>query len=132
MLPRLSIAAALGAAVLAAPAAAQYSPPAAPALPAITIRDQTDGVNSQRVLTVAAFCRGPAACAGTAKLTKGGNTLSEAPFSAAGKTTLKTPIKVSATVSRALHKARGKRMKPLLTLTMANGQSFSHVITIRL
>ena len=133
MLRRSPLAAVLGAAVLAAPAAAQYPPPpAAPALPAITIRDQTDGVNSQRVVTVAAFCRGPAACAGTAKLTKGGKTLGRAPFTAAGKTTFKTPMKLSATVFRALHKARGKKMKPLLTLTMANGQSFSHVITIRL
>src|SRR4051795_13510112 len=131
MLRRSPLTAVLGAAVLAAPAPAPGTPPA-PALPAITIRDQTDGVNSQRDLTVAAFCRGPAACAGTAKLTKGGKTLGKAPFSAAGKTTFKTPIKLSATVFRALHKARGKRMKPLLTLTMANGQSFSHVITIKL
>src|SRR3954452_5021098 len=109
MLPRLSIAAALGAAVLAAPAAAQYSPPAAPALPAITIRDQTDGVNSQRVLTVAAFCRGPAACAGTAKLTKGGQTIASAPFTAAGKTTFKTSMKLKASVFRSLRKAKGKR-----------------------
>jgi|SRR3954470_6540365 hypothetical protein len=127
MLRRSLLAAVLGAAFLAASAAAQL-----PALPAITIRDQTDGVNSLRVVTVAAFCRGPAPCAGTAKLTKGGATLGRAPFTAAGKTTFKTPVKLSAAVFRALHKARGKRMKPTLTLTMANGQAFSHVITIKL
>src|SRR4051794_22406530 len=124
MLRRSPIAAVLGAALVVAPAAAQLPP--TPARPAITIRDQTDGVNSLRVVTVAAFCRGPAACAGTAKLTQGGRTLGRAPFTAAGKTTFKTPIKVSAAVFRALHKARAQRMKPLLTPTLADGQAFSH------
>src|SRR4051795_1470402 len=132
MLRRSALATALGAAVLAAPASAQYPPPAAPALPAITIRAQTDGVNSQRVVTVAAFCRGPAPCSGTAKLTKGGRTLGKAPFTAAGKTTFKTPIRLSATVFRALHKAPGKKMRPTLTLTPAGGAPVSHVITIKL
>jgi hypothetical protein len=127
MLRRSLLAALLGAAFLAASAAAQL-----PALPAITIRDQTDGVNSLRVVTVAAFCRGPASCAGTAKLTKGGRTIGRAPFTAAGKTTFKTAVKLAPATFRALHRARGKRMKPLLTLTMADGQTFSHVITIKL
>ena len=56
--------------ILAAPAGAQ-----APTLAPVTIRDQNDGVNSQRMTTVAAFCRGPAACAGKAKLVRGGQTL---------------------------------------------------------
>src|SRR3954470_7410834 len=133
MLRRSPLAAALGAAVLAAPAGAQAPPPPPLApLPAITIRDQTDGVNSLRVVTVAGVCRGPAPCSGTAKLTKSGRELPKAPFTAAGKTTFKTPIKLSAAVFRALHKAKGKRMKPLLTLTTADGKSFSHVITIKL
>src|SRR3954471_20849056 len=131
MLRRSALAAVLGAAALAAPAAAQLVPPA-PALPALTIRDQTDGVNSLPVVTVAAFCRGPAACSGTAKLTKAGRTLGKAPFTAAGKRACKTPVKLSAAVFRTLHKAPGKRMKPLLTLTMADGKAFSHVVTIKL
>jgi hypothetical protein len=98
----------------------------------ITIRDQTDGVNSLRVVTVAAFCRGPAPCTGTAKLTRGGKTLGKAPFAAAGKTTFKTPIKLSASAFRALHKASGKKMRPTLTLTPAGGAPVSHVITIKL
>src|SRR3954470_14334476 len=102
------------------------------ALPALTIRDQTDGVNSLRVVTVAAFCRGPAPCAGTAKLVKGGYAIAGAPFTAAGKTTFKTPLKLKASVFRALRKAKGRRMKPTLTLTLADGQKFSHVITIKI
>src|SRR3954451_20707734 len=130
MLRRVPAAGAIGIALalalaLAAPAVAQ-----APG--AITIRDQTDGVNSLRVVTVAAFCRGPLACAGTAKLTRGRAVLGKAPFSAQPKTTFKTPIRLSASVFRALHKARGKRMRPTLTLTQADGQAFSHVITIHL
>src|SRR3954452_24905784 len=125
---------------LAAPALAQYPPPPQPqpqpqsqsTLPAITIREQTDGVNSRRVVTVAAFCRGPAACAGKATLVKGGQTIASGAFSAAGKTTFKTPLKLKSSVFRALRKAKGKRMKPTLTLTMADGQKFSHVITIRI
>ena len=103
-----------------------------PVLAPITIRDQTDGVNALRVVIVAAFCRGPAPCAGTVKLVKGGQTLGKAAFSAAGKTTFKTPIRLKAAVFRALHKAKRKRMKPTLTLTTADGRSFSRVITIRL
>src|SRR3954464_13940773 len=122
MLRRSPLAAVLGAALLAAPAAAQLPPPPT-ALPAIPIRDQTDGVNSLRTLTVAAFCRGPAPCAGTAKLTKGGQTIGKAPSTAAGKTTFKTPMKLKASVFRALRKAKGKRMRPTLTLTLADGQS---------
>jgi hypothetical protein len=110
---------------LAAPAGAQDPP-------AITIRDQTDGVNSQRVVRVAAFCRGPLACTGTAKLTLRGKLLGKARFTAQRDTTFKTPIKLSASVFRALHKARGKRMRPTLTLTAADGTSIRHVITIKL
>ena len=106
--------------------AAQASPPP------ITIRDQNDGVNSLRVVTVAGFCRGPQPCAGTAKLTRGATVLGKAPFTAPPKTTFKTPIKLSASVFRALHKARGKKMRPTLTLTPATGQAVSHVITIHL
>src|SRR3954466_11022176 len=102
------------------------------ALPPLTLRDQTDGVNSLRVVTVAAFCRGPAPCAGTAKLTKGGRTIARAPFTAAGKTTFKTPMKLAPATFRALRKAPGKKTKPTLTLTLANGQAFSHVITIKI
>src|SRR3954469_10075759 len=115
----------------------QPSQPAQPiqsssALAPVTIRDQNDGVNSRRTLTVAAFCRGPASCAGTAKLVKGGQTLASAPFNAAGKTTFKTPMKLRASVFRALRRAKGKRMKPTLTLTLTDGGAFSHVITIRI
>src|SRR3954468_2646198 len=110
MLRRSALAAVLGAAALAAPAAAQLVPPA-PALPALTIRDQTDGVNSLRVVTVAAFCRGPSACAGKAKLVRGGQTLAGGAFTAAGKTTFKTPLKLKASVFRSLHKAKGKKIK---------------------
>src|SRR3954465_8610410 len=130
MLRRSPLAAVLGAALLAAPAAAQLPPPPT-ALPAITIRDQTDGVNSLRVVTVAAFCRGPAPCAGTAKLTKGGKTIGRAPFPAAGKTTFKTPMKLAPATFRALRKAPAKKAKPTLTLTLANGQAFSPGITIQ-
>src|SRR5947208_13112465 len=85
------------------------------ALAPITIRDQVDGVNSLRVVTVAAFCRGPAPCTGAAKLTRAGKTLGRAPFTAAGKTTFKAPIKLSASLFRALHRAPGKKMRATLT-----------------
>src|SRR5256885_8294753 len=95
----LTLAGIAAAAALAGPAGAE-SPPypptttttttsqpsqQAPTLPALTIRDQTDGVNSLRVVTVAAFCRGPSACAGKAKLVRGGQTLAGGAFTAAGK-----------------------------------------------
>jgi|SRR3954447_25110697 hypothetical protein len=144
----LTLAGLAAAATLAGPAAAQYPPypppssttttttsqpsQQAPAPPAITIRDQTDGVNSRRVVTVAAFCRGPSACSGKAKLVKGGQTIAGATFSAAGKTTFKAPLKLKASVFRALRKAKGRRMKPTLTLTLADGRTFSRVITVKI
>jgi hypothetical protein len=111
------------------PAAAAQAPPIAPAAP-ITIRAQTDGVNSLRVVTVAAFCRGPAACAGKAKLVKGGQTIAGGVFTAAGKTTFKIPLKLKASVFRALRKS--KRIRPTLTLTLPDGRAFSHVITVKI
>src|SRR3954453_16291268 len=102
------------------------------ALAPITIRDQTAGVNSLRVVTGAAFCRGPAPCTGTAKLTRGGRTLGKAPFTAAGKSTFKTPIRLSASVFRSLHRASAKKMRATLTLTPAGGAPVSHVVTIKL
>src|SRR3954453_22446101 len=102
------------------------------ALAPITIRPQVDGVNSLRVVTVAASCRGPGPCTGVAKLTRSGKTLGRAPFSGAGKTTFKTPIKLSASVFRTLHKASGRRMHATLTLTPAGGAPVSHVVTIKL
>jgi hypothetical protein len=110
--------------------AAAQVPPAPPA--PVTIRDQTDGVNSLRVVTVAAFCRGPAACAGTAKLAKGGQTIAAGAFTAAGKTTFKTPLKLKASVFRTLRKTKHKTIRPRLTLTMADGRAVSHVITVKI
>src|SRR5882762_8260160 len=123
-----TVAGVLAAAALAGPAAAQQPSP----LPPLTIRDQTDGVNSLRIVTVAAFCRGPAPCAGTAKLAKGGRTIGQAPFSAAGRTTFKTPIRLKAPSFRALRKAKGKKINSTLTLTVAGGQAFSRVITVKI
>lgn len=100
--------------------------------PPLTVRDQKDGVNSLRVVTVAAFCRGPAPCAGTAKLVQGGQTIARGPFTAAGKTTFKTPLKLKASVFRTLRKAKGRKMRPTLTLTLADGQAASHLITIKI
>jgi hypothetical protein len=108
--------------------AAAQAPPAPP--PPVTIRDQTDGVNSLRVVTVAAFCRGPAACAGKVKLVRGGQTIAGGVFTAAGKTTFKTPLKLKASVFRALRKA--KKIRPTLTLTLADGRAVSHVITLKI
>ena len=112
---------------LASPAAAQAPGPAP-----LTIRNHTDGVNSQRMFTVAAFCRGPATCAGRAKVTKAGKTLAQAPYRAAVKTTFKTRMRLKAPAFRSLRKVHGKRMKATLTLTQADGRAFSHLITIHL
>src|SRR4051794_3057615 len=120
-------AAALLALAVASPSAAQAPTPAP-----LTIRGQVDGVNSRRVVTVAAFCRGPQPCAGTAKLTRAGRTLGKAPFSAAARSTFKTPVRASASVVKALHTAPRKRMKALLTMTLADGTAATHTITMHL
>lgn len=112
--------------VLAAPAGAQ-----APSSP-LTVRDQTDGVNALRKFTVAAFCRGPEACAGKAKVTKHGQTLAQAPYDAEAKTTFKTRMRLKPEAFRSLRKLKGKRMKATLTLTQADGKAVSHLITIHL
>jgi hypothetical protein len=142
----ITLAGLLAAVAVAAPVAAQTPPyptgptgptdqqsaPSKSTLAPISLRNQTDGVNSQRVLTVAVFCRGPASCAGTATLTKTGKKLASGRFTAAGKTTFKVPLKLKASVFRALHKAKGRQMRPTLTVRLADGTSYSHLITIKI
>jgi|SRR5947209_3382051 len=122
-------AAVLIAALAGAGAGAAQAPPAKAPL---TIRDQKDGVNALHVVTVAAFCRSLGPCAGTATLTQRGKAIGRASYSAQASTTFKTPIRLSAAVFRALHKAPGRRMRPTLTMAQSGAAPVSHVITIHL
>ena len=135
MLRTSLLAASAGLLVAVVPAVAQAppSPPLPnPAKPTVVIRDQVDGVNSQRVAIVAAFCRRPAPCTGTARLLRKGVVLAKEPFLAEGGETFKTPIRLSVRVFRQLKKMPGRRMRPTLQLTTTDGQVVSRVITIKI
>ena len=128
--------ASVGLLVACTPAVAQAPPPSPPlpnpSKPTVVIRDQVDGVNSQRVAIVAAFCRRPAPCTGTARLLRKGVVLGKEPFLAEGGETFKTPIRLSVRVFRQLKKMPGRRMRPTLQLTTSDGQVVSRVITIKI
>ena len=134
MLRRSLLPASLAVLATSVPAVAQ-APPApptpTPAKPTVVIRDQVDGVNSLRVVTVAAYCRIGAPCTGTARLTRKGVVLAKEPFLAEGGETFKTPMRLSVRVFRQIKKLPGRRMRPTLTLTTSDGQVVSRVITVK-
>jgi hypothetical protein len=137
MLRRSLLPASLGLLVAVTPAVAQApptppTPSPTPTKPTVVIRDQVDGVNSQRVVVVAAYCRVPAPCTGTARLSRKGVVLAKEPFLAEGGETFKTPMRLSVRMFRQLKKLPGKRVRPTLTLTTSDGQVVSRVITIKI
>jgi hypothetical protein len=70
---------------------------APPALPAIGVRAQTDGINHERIVSVAVYCRLTPECKGVATLTIAGkpvSTGSQIPFSLRGNATTHLPIRL--------------------------------------
>jgi hypothetical protein len=96
----------------------------------ISLLDQTDGVSHARDTTVAIFCR-KAACAGKLKLTVGKLRIGAASFSIAPKTTAHVPVRITRAGFALIKGAKNRKLKTTLTVTMANGQVLTHLITLR-
>jgi hypothetical protein len=124
MRPLLAMAALLAAFGAAGPARAQ-----APADP-ISILDQTDGVTSKRMTTVALYCRKDP-CAGSLRIGSATFKFGSATFSIPPKTTGKVPVRISKTAFETLKDAPKRKLKVTLTVKMASGQILTHLITLR-
>ena len=124
MRPLLAAAALVAALGAAGPARAQ-----SPTDP-ISLLDQTDGINHARMTTVAIYCRKDP-CSGRLKLTVGSLKIGAARFSIAPKTTAKVPVAISRAGFALVKGARARKLKTTLTVTMADGQVLTHVITLR-
>lgn len=109
---------------------------AAPALAPLHIRPQTDGVNAQGVISVAAYCRPAGGCAGTATLTAVGgrgarraSVVGSASFRIAGNTTGHFPMRLSTQMIRMIHARHG--VTATLTAVMG-GMTFTQAISVKI
>jgi len=105
---------------------------APPVLPAIGVRAQTDGINHERIVSVAIYCRLTPECKGTATLTFGGKPAStgkQIPFSLRGNSTTHLPIRLLPRLMGAIRKNHGIAA----TLTAAVGSTtVSQTIVVKI
>jgi hypothetical protein len=96
----------------------------------ISILDQTDGVTSKRATTIALYCRKDA-CAGKLKLKSGALTIGSAPFTITPKTTAHVPVKITRAGFAMIKGGKNRKLQVTLVVTMASGQRFTHLITLK-
>jgi hypothetical protein len=103
----------------------------APALPALKIRPQTDGVNHSQNISVAIYCRPAAGCNGTASLSPVGRSgnYGHADFSLPGNKTSHLPIHVSSQMMGLIRRHHG--VSTLVTVVMG-GTTFSQTIVVKI
>ncbi len=110
-----------------------------PALPPIRVGPQTDGVNHQRIVAIAIYCRLLPECKGTAVLALAGKAkagraadkavVGHSNFSLPGNKTSHLPIRISPNVLKMLR----KRHSVSATLTaVVNGKTIAQTITVKL
>jgi hypothetical protein len=104
---------------------------APPVLPPIDIHPQTDGINHERIVAVAIYCRLTPTCSGVAKLTVGGKLVStrDVPFSVAGDTTSHMAIRLVPSMMGLIRKHDGVST----TITaVVDGQTFSQTVSVKI
>lgn len=104
---------------------------APPVLPVIHIHPQTDGVNAQRIVAVAIYCRTASGCSGTYTLSYEGQPVSVGAnnFALTGATTSHLPIRVTPGLLAMIRKRDGVDA----TLTaVVNGKTFTQTIAIKI
>jgi hypothetical protein len=110
-----------------------------PALPPIRVGPQTDGVNHQRIVAIAIYCRLLPECKGTAVLTLAGkakagraadkSVVGHSNFSLPGNKTSHLPIRIAPSVLAVLR----KHHTVTATLTaVVNGKTIAQTITVKL
>ena len=110
---------------------------APPVLSPIAVHPQTDGINHERIVAVAVYCRLTPECRGTATMTLasrstvGGasKTVGHSGFSLPGNKTTHVPIRLAASVMTLIRKHHGISM----TLTaVVDGQTFVQAVTVKI
>jgi hypothetical protein len=112
-----------------------------PALPPIRVGPQTDGVNHQRIVAVAIYCRLTPECKGTAVLTLAGRSragrqadkriVGHSNFSLPGNKTSHLPIRVSPSVIAMVRKSHGRGVSATLT-AVVNGKTIVQTINVKI
>ena len=102
-----------------------------PVLPEIRISRQTDGVNRQRIIGVAIYCRPASGCHGLASLTMNGERVStqEIPFDLPGDTTSHLHVRLAPRLMSRIGRHRGVDA----TITAVIGhRSFKQTVSVRI
>jgi hypothetical protein len=104
---------------------------APPVLPAIDVHPQTDGINHERIVSVAIFCRLTPSCSGVATLMLGGKRVStrQVSFSVPGGTTSHLSIRLVPSVMTLIRKHHG-----VVTTIAAvvGGKTFSQTVSVKI
>lgn len=102
-----------------------------PALPALKIRPQTDGVNHSQNISVAIYCRPAAGCRGTASLSLPGKSAGygHAGFNLPGNKTSHMSVHLASALMGMIRKHHG--VSALVTVLMG-GTTFSQTITVKI
>jgi hypothetical protein len=103
----------------------------APALPALKIRPQTDGVNHARMISVAAYCRPVSGCRGVASLALVGKIASygHASFNLPGNKTSHISIRVTPKLMALIRRKHG--VSAVVTASM-DGNVFTQTILVKI
>jgi hypothetical protein len=104
---------------------------APPVLPVLHIHPQTDGINAQRMVAIAVYCRPATGCSGTYTMTYEGQTVSVGAdsFTLSGATTSHLPIRVTPGLLAMIRKRNGVNA----TLTaVVGGKTFTQTIAIKI
>ncbi len=102
-----------------------------PALPPIRVGRQTDGINHERIVSVAIYCRLTPECKGVATLSMGGEQVSvgNSGFSLRGGTTSHLPIRLSPKLMGLIRRDNGVETR--LT-AVVNGKTISQTIAVKI
>jgi hypothetical protein len=104
---------------------------APPVLPPIDVHPQTDGINHERIVAVAIYCRLTPSCNGVATLSLGGKRVStrEVRFSVPGDTTSHLPIRLVPSMMGLIRKDNGIATK---ITAVVGGQTFSQRVSVKI
>jgi hypothetical protein len=104
---------------------------APPVLPPIDVHPQTDGINHERIVAVAIYCRLTPTCNGVATLSANGKQVStrEVPFSVPGDTTSHLPIRLVPSMMGLIRKDDGITTR---ITAVVGGKTFSQTVSVKI